>query len=282
MSILQLVLITFGIIPIAGVFLQKFIFGLLPLFGIGRFGPQIPRQVVEKWYQIPGEPVPWSPIGRSFVRRGKRFLHQLSPARELQFHTLRCEADPSGDGKWLLSITFEVWNPPLAPEIVIDDLHVRLFEKDAFAPPLATISYFGDVWLRQDNSILKDGRDYELKSGDGYQINLVLQATRVEGAPAYGMLPTETAGQLLVVFGLLLDYYWREGATLKRATLPSDRIYVFNSSGKFQGSAMLSIDSGNITSLATAQHSNRATEKLVERLGEYVREHSSFRPVPKA
>lgn len=228
----------------------------------------------DAWYAIPGEV--------SVGRAGGSSIAAAPPTpprhtAEPRFTTLRCDARKITDARWRLAIDFEFRND-LDRNIVIDDLHAMEFERNAFAPPVATISYFGDVWLMQDNSILRDGRDYELAPGDGFRITLKFEATRVEAAPAYGSAERPSDGALLVVFGILVDYYHDddEGDVVRRAK-PSDRIYVFHSQGGYVGDELQSFD---LPKLAAISGATEYGEALRGRLETYYRTLAEFRPTP--
>jgi hypothetical protein len=200
--------------------------------------------------------------------------------REPQFFTRRCKADQVSKAKWRLEIEFQVFNPTGSREMVIDDLHARLFEWDAHAPPLATISFYGDVWLTQDNSILKEQRVYSLPPGDGYIINLVFEATRVEAAPAYGMAPHESEGSVAIVFGLLLDYYFLTTPMPDRRAIPSDRIYMFTYSKGDDDASVRALDQRELNDLRTRNSGGKDALAFIKRIEDYLEEHLSFHPEP--
>ena len=166
-------------------------------------------------------------------------------------------------------------------EIVIDDMHAFHFETNAFAPLLLTISFYGDVWLRQDNTILKERRDYSLRPGDGYRINLLFEATRIEAIPAYGLLPFEKEGGVTVVFGLLLDYYSMTSSGLDRRAIPSDRIYIFRY-GAEKGLWFEGLDADALKALKRRPaNKTKEIQEFIQRLEGYLSKHLSFRPIPQ-
>lgn len=287
MGILSLFLILFGIIPVSLMIISKWS-GILLFLGI-----RIPQkdavkfQSWDKWYSnTKGEPVPWKSIGGSRIRltSGEKTLlaegKVLTGTKEPRFSTLGCDAYQVGKAKWQLEIEFEIRNL-LDREIVIDDIHACHFETNAFAPPLLTISFYGDVWLRQDNTILKEKRDYSLLPGDGYRINLLFEATRIEAAPAYGVLPAETEGSVTVVFGLLLDYYSMTASSeLDRRAIPSDCIYVFQYSANEMAPWFKGIDADELEDLKRRHSDSKEKQEFIQRLEGYLSEHLNFRPVP--
>lgn len=228
----------------------------------------------EAWYALPGE-VQVGRAGGSFIEMAPR--QPPRRASEPRFTTLSCDAEKITAARWRLAIDFELRND-LDREIVIDDFHAMEFERNAYAPPLATISYFGDVWLKQDNSIVRDGRDYALKPGDGYRITLCFEATRVEGAPAYGRFEAPVDGALLVVFGIVTDYYHDDddGEMVRRAR-SSDRLYVFHSKGGYRGNELESFDLARLSAPFTRSEYGEA---LWKRLGDYYTKLAEFRPTP--
>ncbi|KFB69563.1 MAG: hypothetical protein CAPSK01_000726 [Candidatus Accumulibacter vicinus] len=86
--------------------------------------------------------------------------------------------------------------------------------------PKASWIYHSDVILTQDNTIWKDNRSYSLKSGDAFEMVLVMEMTRYED--------DNVPGPLRAVFGFLLDYIiLTPSGGIVRKALPSDCIYLF-------------------------------------------------------
>jgi hypothetical protein len=285
MKTLQILVILFGIAPILGVFIWKFIFGGLPMFGVDRFRGSTKLQDADGWFKLSAR-VPWKVLGSSVMRLVSGIGRVLHGYREPQFSVLRCRTNQMSKARWRLEVELQILNPRGNVELVIDDIHARLFERDAFQPPYATISRYGDVWLRQDNTLFKEKDEiYSLPSGDGYLINLVFEATRIEGAPAYGWFPTEHEGSVLVVFGLLLDYYFNTKSGPERHAIPSDHIFVFGFPKGLRGQNGPALDAVNkdlLDQLKLLSSSQKKYEAFVQRLDEYLKEHLTFRPVPKA
>jgi len=277
----ETVVLVLGIIPIAAIMVHKVIFGLLPFFGIGSIFRDI--RSYTHWYEPPLE-APLAAIGGSNIQPASMLGSQPNDGADLGFLTLKCQAQQVSESKWLLSVVFELLNRTDS-EIVFDDVHVRIFERDSFAPALDTISYFGDVWIARDNTLIKEDRSYSVSPADGFQLRLNVTATRVEGAPAYGASPTEKGGQLLVVFGIVIDYYIRRsGGHVERACRSSDSVYVLNSSGVLSGRAFFPVNQQSLISLRSSNGvtQSKATTKFFDRLGQYLEDHFAFRPRPKA
>ena len=280
-STLEWILILFGIAPVLIAMLCK----LVVTYSFGKLTfDMAPFQKADNWYNIPSE-VPWKHIGDSAIRSLPQVATRTSATADPRFTSLRCSVYQIGKAKWKLSIEFVIENQSSNHELVIDDIHARMFEADAYQPPYATISRFGDVWLMQDNRILKENRSYSLAPGDGYEINLLFEATRVEGAPAYGWdEPTEMEGAVHIVFGLLVDYYFITPNGIQRGVVPSDRIYLFGypqGITGIRGRELDSVDDGSVQRMKV-RATNEKQKAFVARLEKYVSEHAAFSAEPTA
>lgn len=110
-----------------------------------------------------------------------------------------------GPGYWQLKPRVLLHNTS-PREILLDDVHVIIYVEISSVPPLATISYHGTSVILQDNTLLKEeGRPYSLAPGDGFEMDLVIEATRLEGAPSYYPV-TPKRGACCFLFGLIADY----------------------------------------------------------------------------
>jgi hypothetical protein len=275
---LQAIILFFGIIPVAVTLVVRVVVGVVFFFtGRSLFGRGPNFQGWRPWFSLPGQ-VPWTRIGDSTIRHA-RGVGRPAGTREPQFSTLGCDAIPVGKAKWRLLVEFQLLNPSSSRPLVIDDMHARLFETDAHAPPLGMISYYGDVWLKQDNTLLKDkGRRYDLPTGDGYIINLAFEATRIEAAPAYGMYPAPKEAPVTLVFGLLLDYYFNAPSGPERHVIPSDALYVFQ--GSAENPTFLAVTSRSLPSLRARVAGNKRGEGFIRRLEAHLAAHLQFRAVP--
>jgi len=247
------------------------------------FGPSVARRARfssrEHWHNM-GFVAPWIYRDKSSIRRLPGAPAALTTP-VVRFHTLHCHCDSIGLARWALQVEFVVKND-LLNEIAIDDMHARIFEANAFAPPLATISYYGDVRLLQDNSILVERRKYSLAPDEGYRIKLHLEASRIEAAPVYGKYPTETKGRAVVVFGLLVDYYVDTGTELSRRVLPSDCIYLFEFPGGATATCDLrALDTAALQRLRNQPGLGKERDKFIDRLNRYLNEHIDFQATPR-
>ena len=229
-------------------------------------------------FPIPDE-VPWKKIGGSSIElaRGSA-LTQPMHVDEPVFKTLRADLEKIGDAKWRLRIRFVFLNT-LNETLAVDDMHTRLYEKELPGYYPATIGYRKDVLLLEDNTIWKDEKSYSLGPGDGYELVLVLEITRMAGSEGYGTF-RESAGPVSTVFGLLVDYYCATTTSgLERRALPSDCIYVFEAED--DSAEFRAIDSETIRELVSRYKTDQNAMKRLERLETLLADHLAFRPVPK-
>src|ERR1051326_4124692 len=136
MSLIEWILILFGVLPIITIFAIGLYCITLPLFGIGQIKHLGFRfQSADTWYRVPNQVI-WKSIGGSIVQFVRSITKISNAATEPTFSTLHCNASQIGKAKWRLEVEFELRNVT-RQEIVIDDIHACMYEKDAFQPPYA-------------------------------------------------------------------------------------------------------------------------------------------------
>jgi hypothetical protein len=106
----------------------------------------------------------WKLIGGSTITTVGP-LPDLPRAVEPTFKTLRTTSELLEPARLKLRIRFAFLNAT-EDTITLDDIHTVIYEKAVPTPPLFDMTYHGDALLLQDNSILKDHRNYSLKPGD--------------------------------------------------------------------------------------------------------------------
>lgn len=190
---------------------------------ISRPKPALPAKPRLKPLEEPDE-IPTAALKKSSICRykkpsGDEVAHDVIwAAKSPLFKTMRVSAEPKNNLHCTLRISF-VFLDTLLEEIVLDDIHNALYDMTiARAAPL-TIGYRGEVYLLQDNTLLKQkGESYSLKPGEGYEMDLVFEFTANE--------PSR------FVFGLLVDYYSISGNSITRSAMPSDCIYMLKHDSK--------------------------------------------------
>ena len=224
---------------------------------------------------------PWKKIGDSAIEPAVTTLPDISRLNAVPiFKTLRADVIKIGPAKWRFKVRF-LFKNSLKQEIVVDDMHTRVYEKDVPTPAYMTIKYRGDVLLLQDNTIWKDNKSYSLKSNDGYEIVIVLEMTRIEGSPLYG--PDHVRdGPVRTIFGLIIDYYYVDGIDVKRGSLPSDCIYLFEYKNNYDWEELKAIDSVVIEEIRMRHVGDSIMTPVVQRLEGLLTEHLSFRLTPKS
>jgi hypothetical protein len=211
------------------------------------------------------------------IRAGLNDSASLLEVTEPQFSTLHCRSHQAGEATWQLEIEFEIRNRSTTHDMVIDDVHACLYERNAFPPPYLTIGHFGDVVLRQDNRIVKERRIYSLAPGDGYVMNLMFHASRIEGVAGITSDGSEKTGRAIAVFGLLLDYYVNTPFGLDRRTVPSEALYLFAS---FSDEVIRSLDDTHIRELQASHASDAWMRDFCQRLESYLAQHRAFSAAP--
>jgi len=198
------------------------------------------------------------------------------------FRTLRVITEQINPARWRFKIRFLFFNPS-PDEIVIDDIHAKVYEDYVPTPILLTISYGGSVELLQDNCIWKEEKAYSLKSGDGFEMVLVLEMSRREGAPAYSESYSrpEQAGPVRSVIGLLVDYYVPGASDIERITIPSDCIYLFECEDQSKWTEMRALDDEAIDALMLRHTGDEKVEGIIQQFRAYYHTHSSLRLQPK-
>jgi hypothetical protein len=99
-------------------------------------------------------------------------------------------------------------------ELVLDDVHVAMYEKSIKGSYPLTIGYVTTHFILNTNTIQKkDGVTYSCAPGDGGEYDFELQLTIGDGAARY-------------VFGLVADYYFTVESQLARGTVSSDSIFL--------------------------------------------------------
>src|SRR6266853_109028 len=126
---LHVIVVLFGIVPMAGLFLWKFVVGFLLPFVFSR-SAKTPFEGWKHWYQLP-RTISWARIGGSGIRHATGICRALAGQRAPRFSTLKCDAISTSKARVRLVLDFQIENPVLDRELVIDDIHVRAFERDA-------------------------------------------------------------------------------------------------------------------------------------------------------
>jgi hypothetical protein len=188
------------------------------------------------------------------------------------FKTLRVTAEEQTDFNCRIRIRFLFFNG-LGEEIALDDIHNRLYEmKIRYSAPL-TLGYRSEVYLLQDNTMLKSNASYSLAPGDGFEMELVFQLTSNEPAR--------------FVFGLLLDYYMvKDRKQIVRSTIPSDCIYMlkaqsthtFGPKARFE---LTGIDEAFVAALREQYAGDTDFLLYVDQIASILERHVSFRPILK-
>lgn len=210
-----------------------------------------------------------------------RLAPEAAPAghdssEEPVFKTLRVYLEKIAEARWRFKIRF-VFKNVTEHVITLDDIHTAIYEKYVPAPPYATISYRGEMLLQQDNSILKEGQDYSLRPGEGYEMVLVFEQTRLEGAPLYGG-DFETPGAMISICGLFVDYYYFEGSEIVRRAIPSDTVYYFECADKSDRGHLHAVDATFIENLKGRTYHSAPAKSIVERVGAILEKHVAARP----
>jgi ankyrin repeat protein len=212
--------------------------------------------------------------------------------REIVYRTLRVAAERTAKAKWQLRIRAILFNSS-DDSINIDDIHVRVFEEYVPTAVYMTIGYRGEFHLMANNSILKE-KSLSVRPGKGIEFVLVLNAVRVEGVPAYGYReesPTvspfgpmagygPTEGLFRSVFGVLIDYYTAT-EELKRATVPSDCIYLVQALSEHSPcDDFKAIDASIVTQMRVRSAEDQPRLEIINKLSNFLQEHhdSTFEP----
>jgi hypothetical protein len=117
-------------------------------------------------------------------------------------------------GSWRLQVWITIHN--LSNDvIVVFDIHTDVYHVSACEQRPAMILYAPRITLTQDNSILSQGQQIMLASGEAQPIELLLETSLYD--------TRDTA----IVFGLFFDYQLRENGQVKKYRAPSDKIFVF-------------------------------------------------------
>lgn len=194
------------------------------------------------------------------------------------FKTLRVSLEKISKAKWRFRIRFVFLNLT-QDTITLDDIHTAIYVKYVPTPPYLTISYRGEMSLLQDNSVFKGDQDYSLLPGKGYEIVLVFEQTRLEGAPLYGG-DSEEPGPLISVCGLFVDYYYFRGSEIQRKAIPSDTVYYFQCSDKEDEGELHVVDEEFLQELSSRTY--HSAKGIVDKVEHIAAKHVSERPVPKA
>jgi len=215
-------------------------------------------------------------------RRPEGSAHESSADKPL-FETLRVKTTCLSDAHWRFSIRFLLLNDT-SPEIHLEDIHAKVYRKYIPSPPLLTIGYRGEVVLQEDNTIAKEEKSYSLAPGDGYEIDLILELTRIEGSPVYGT-DRERPGPILAVLGLLVDYYYLlPDGSVKRRTVPSDSLYFFECLDRKSGqrSTLRFVDNDLLKELEADRYTTDTAKAIASSIRHLVEEHRAYDPTPKA
>jgi hypothetical protein len=226
------------------------------------FEQPVPPAHIARW-------VPWDFLDASTIERLHRTgigpLHGFS---EPEFKTLRLDASKTKDQGWQFRIRFAFINR-LRETVVIDDIHAKLYEQNVPGSAVLTMGSWGEIILLQDNTILREQREYSIEPGDGYEISLVFKMSSVGYA-----YTTRT------VFGLLLDYYAITKSGVGRRARPSDCLYMFQQKPAEDWSEFRELNLDTISELALRHRLDGGALKAIERLKGFLDEHAKLRLTP--
>lgn len=232
---------------------------------------------------------PFSPEARSKELGASTLTPVAGPPEDMsgqdgsepQFHTLRTSIESDPDmARWKLFVDFVFVNR-CDYLLVLHDIHAKIYLKSAAAPPLMTIGHRGEILLLADNRIRKDGHDYSLPPGDGFEITLALEMARFEGSPLYGTDHAER-GPARVLFGLFVDHYLDLGDRIeRRPSVPSDRLYLFQCASRGDEGSFHAIGDVEIQGAVGSAGASGDELTLARALAEVYQSHVRSRPVPK-
>jgi len=224
------------------------------------------------------EEAPLRPIGGSTVESTseQRAGTQTLPASEPLFKTLRVRTERCAAGQWRFTVKFVIVNL-LDKSIAIDDLHTVVYEKWGKAPSTGAswIASAGEIWLMQDNSVHDQLRSRSIEPGNGCEMGVVLELSRLDRSPS------PDGGRARAVFGLILDYYMLDERDIVRKSKTSDCIYVFNYAAQHDAGTIEAVNADSVESY-TGTGPTFVQGSYGKRLRTYLEHHSLLRPVPKA
>lgn len=203
------------------------------------------------------------------------------PFKEPIIKTLRVSLEKLSKARWRFKIRFVFLNTT-DHDITLDDIHAAVYEKLIITPPYADMDYRGEMQLLQDNSILKHNQEYSLKPGDGYEMVLVFEQTRLEGhSPQFGGT-SETAGVMISLCGFFIDYYFFNGSEIVRSAIPSDTLYYFQCLGKDDPGELHEVDDTLIQKLKDMAFQSESARNIANSMKASLQRHLEMRPIPKA
>jgi len=112
---------------------------------------------------------------------------------------------------------FSIHNVSELPATVYD-FHASVYHVSAYRLPPLNLQYRPRIELTQDNSIIGQGKVYEIPSGRMQAFELVFETSLFDTGPT------------AILFGLFADFKLQASATVTNWRLPSDRIYVLQHS----------------------------------------------------
>jgi hypothetical protein len=202
------------------------------------------------------------------------------PLKEPIIKTLRVSLEKLSEARWRFKIRFVFLNAT-DRDVTLDDIHAVVYEKLIITPLYADMNYRGEMQLLQDNSILKHNQDYSLKPGDGYEMVLVFEQTRLEGhSPQFGGT-VETAGVMISLCGFFIDYYFFNGSEVVREAIPSDTLYYFQCLGKDDPGELHEVDDALIQKLK-GMALTESGRNIANSIKTTLQRHLEMRPIPKA
>lgn len=164
---------------------------------------------------IPGTPVSLSDVGGSAVLPGNGQPQvSTAPGGPLHFLTEGTYVEELETSRFRLHVRFTLYNDGPHTTYVYD-LHTHLYAKDTLPGPQAVVEPCR-VLIYQDNSILRDGKVYDVAPGVPCLFDVALEVTR-----------TDDDGYIRCVFGLFVDVHQSGEAGPRKFRMPSDAIYVF-------------------------------------------------------
>jgi hypothetical protein len=209
---------SFGYLSSRGISTWKLVLGAFLGFALLMVVLQVvvPLLFPASVFNFPGSKVNARNIGISrVISVGPIALLNRRPERDIQFLTEGVYLDSVEPGRYRLHIRFILCNTGASPAYVYD-MHANTYAKQFQQGAPLTIETCRIV-VYQDNSILRDGRIYDVHPNAPLSFDIVVEVTR-----------TDYDGYIRFVFGLFVDYHFQgDSGGRRKYRLPSDAIYAF-------------------------------------------------------
>jgi hypothetical protein len=157
------------------------------------------------------------------------------------------------DSRWELHVFFSVLNSSPRPAFVYD-IHAEEYLQQTEGLQ-GNMSYLRPyISLYQDNSILRDGKVYEVPPHGLLPVKLGLRISR-----------SREPGPMLYVFGLFIDYHCSSAGGQRKRRKPSDALYAFqNPDAQF-----LMIDQAWESKASSPEYRKGSLRKILAILGQH-------------